>query len=109
MIMTCSFVSCVHRTNLKDYILSASFCISHLFSVTPTFGVLLAIDLHLSLLAHTWWAGGGDFTLPPSGTDTGPGRCRELESPASTSPKDELSVFVAYLKKSRNVAAVLVN
>lgn len=103
MIMTCSFVSCVHGTNLKHYILSASFCISHLFSVTPTFGVLLAIDLHLSLLAHTWWAGGGYFT------DIGPGSRRELESPASASLKDELSVFVAYLKKSRNLSAVLVN
>ena len=25
------------------------------FSLTPTFGVLLAIDLHLSPFSHTWW------------------------------------------------------
>lgn len=108
MIMTCSFVSCAHELNLKHYILTASFCVSYHFSVTSTFGVLIAIDLHSSPFSHTRWGGEYFPTLSQWHTDwswvfQGAGKSSKHQ------PEGRAEFFVTCLKMSRNLSAVLVH
>lgn len=81
-----------HRINLKHYILTASFWDSFHFFVTPTFGVLLVVDLHSSVFLYVVGRRRVfSHSLSPSGTETGDRSFTELENPASTSPKDGLN------------------